>query len=695
MTESASSSKSAFAATDRPSVDGAYALRDLSEVVQRFHRSRDASWLSIARSIAAGLGVEAPIAADVRPEATARPFPAATVFLLGATSGGTPGCIGHVSARPATWTVGGAGLGVSDATIAGGSDLAQAVKTAVLESVRPVSPEAVSPDCEIIIPTPGEGDSQALAVAIAAMHALLGCGVPPGLAATGGFDPHHTKFRTVPIATLPAKLAAAGRWGLRTLVVVEGQPLPDDLPDGLRIIEASRDPEALPLLVLQLASDAGWEESAIAAWQRALALYDLRVASRRDEPIDSVVEVIRPFLDPVAGLLDPGAVPIPSAVQAATRTANCDPILVGLAADIRSRVLLHAGRSVESAWWDAMAVGLRGLGDLPDGLLGDHLLLRQPSHRSVLAIDLGDLDDPDPADPNRVSHPHVVLDASIDEWRGRWCTRHQSLLAIFATNTRWRRRLYLARRDLDRSRFDEATRDLFVWRARWEELLEDHAQLALGMADTSLPRQWNYVLEHAVTDASLRDPDGFAPGGGDPAVRRAIAEELAAMPGLCDDLESRRRRIGELRAFDVRGLLHWSWLAVEESISDDLRDRCLELLANEEPADAARVAEWCWRVEGLTESDRSLVLAAIRDSVVAQIESGPEFGSGVVGPHRSGIQRLVALRRAAILDLESVPEAPGKTWVESVTPPSGPDSLQRAFEDLRSRPELLLVRTPY
>ncbi len=356
MTESASSSKSAFAATDRPSVDGAYALRDLSEVVQRFHRSRDASWLSIARSIAAGLGVEAPIAADVRPEATARPFPAATVFLLGATSGGTPGCIGHVSARPATWTVGGAGLGVSDATIAGGSDLAQAVKTAVLESVRPVSPEAVSPDCEIIIPTPGEGDSQALAVAIAAMHALLGCGVPPGLAATGGFDPHHTKFRTVPIATLPAKLAAAGRWGLRTLVVVEGQPLPDDLPDGLRIIEASRDPEALPLLVLQLASDAGWEESAIAAWRRALALYDLRVASRRDEPIDSVVDVIRPFLDPVAGLLDPGAVPIPSAVQAATRTANCDPILVGLAADIRSRVLLHAGRSVESAWWDAMAV---------------------------------------------------------------------------------------------------------------------------------------------------------------------------------------------------------------------------------------------------------------------------------------------------------------------------------------------------
>ncbi len=680
----------------RPSVGEAYGLRDLHAVVQRFQRSRDATWLSIARSIASGLAVDPPIAADVRPEATARPFPAATVFLLGATSGETPGCIGHVSARPATWTVGGAGLGVSDATIAGGSDLVEAVTAAVLDSVRPVSPEAVSPECELVIPMPGEGDSQALAVAIAVMHALLRCGVPPGLAATGGFDPHRKQFRTVPMTTLPAKLAAAERWGLRTLVVVEGQPLPDVMPEGLRIIEASRDPGALPLLVLRLAGESGDpDRAAIAAWQRALALYDLRVASRRDEPIDSVVEVIRPFLDPVAGLLDPGAVPIPSAVQAATRTANCDPILVGLAADIRSRVLLHAGRSVESAWWDAVAVGLRGLGDLPDGLLGDHLLLRQPSHRSVLAIDLGDLDDPDPADPTRTSHPHVVLDASIADLHGRWCTRHQALLAIFATNTRWRRLLYLARRDLDRSRFDQATRDLFLWRSRWEELLEDHARSALGMADTSLPRQWNYVLEHAVTEASLQDPDGFAAGGGDPAVRRAIADALAAIPGLADDLRARRRDIATRRAFDVRGLLQWSWLAVDGSISDALRDRCRELLSIEEPADAARVAEWWWRVPEVAESDRALVLATLRTSVLAQVEPGPEVGAGVTSPHPPGIQRLVALRRAAILDLESVPDPPETTWVESVTPPSEPDSLLRAFEDLRSRPELLLVRTPY
>jgi hypothetical protein len=106
-------------------------------------------------------------------------------------------------------------------------------------------------------------------------------------------------------------------------------------------------------------------------------------------------------------------------------------------------------------------------------------------------------------------------------------------------------------------------------------------------------------------------------------------------------------------------------------------------------------------VPGLAESDRSRVLAALLASVVAQIESESgsesesESESGVAVPHPSGIQRVIALRRAAILDLDGVPDAPGATWVESVTPPSGPDSLRRAFDDLRSRPELLLVRTPY
>ncbi len=694
MSESTSASnagETAFGPGSQSLAWQAYRQPDLDAVVGRYQRTRDASWLAIARSLATRLGIDAPVSPGVRPEAVGRPFPPATVFLLGATSGEPPGCIGHVSARPATWTVGGAGLGVSEATILGGSDLVESVTAAVLDSVRPVSPDAVSPGCQVIIPVQGEGDSQALAVAIAAMHALLRSDVPPGLAATGGFDPHQKHFRAVPMETLPAKLAAAARWKIRTLVVVEGQPLPDDLPDGLRIIEAPHDPGALPLLVLQLASEELAGGSAVSAWQRALALYDLRVASRREEPVESVLAVTRPFVEAIDAALDRDRLPEPGEVRAANRETGGDPIIVGLAADIRSRVLLHAGRSLESAWWDAVAVGLRGIGDLPDGLLGDHLLLRQPSHRSVLAIDLGDLDDPEPSDPHRVSHPHVVLDDAIRELHGRWCTRHQSLLAIFATNTRWRRLLYLARRDLDRSRFDAATEDLLVWQDRWAELLEDHARVTLGMADTSLPRQWNYVLEHAVTDASLQDVHAHGAGAGNPAVRQACADRWGATPGLLEDLDARRQEVGSLKVFDVRGLLQWSWLVADEAIPDGLCDRCRELLRTEKPEEAARVAEWWWRVPPTDPSDRSLTLDTLRKAVEAQIDSHVD-GADRRPP---GIQRLVALRRAAILDLEGMPSAPGSDWVASITPPSGPASLRRAFDDLRARPDLLLVRTPY
>lgn len=695
MTESTSSSKSAFAATDRPSVGGAYALRDLSAVVQRFHRSRDATWLSIARSIAAGLGVEAPIAPDVRPEATARPFPAATVFLLGATSGETPGCIGHVSARPSAWSIGGAGAGESVATIRGGAEIADTVVQRIVEAVRGLSPDAVRPETELVVPTNGEGDSHALAVAIAAMHALLRCGVPPGLAATGGFDAGadggHPRFRSVPIETLPAKLAAATRWGVRILVVVEDQPLPDDLPPDLRIVRVAHDPGALPLLVLQLASEGAAARDATEAWRKALALYDLRVASRRGEPIESVWSVTAPFVDPVVEGLDRVTPPSPEAVREAVVRRGLDPVVVGLAADIRSRVLLHAGRSVESAWWDAIAVGLRGQGDLPDGLLGDHILLRQPSHRSILALDLGALDDPLPSDPRRESHPHVVLDRSIEDLERRWRTRHQTLLGIFATNSRWRRQLYLARRDLDRSRFDAATTDLLRWRSRWEDLLDDHARLGLRMGDTDLSRQWNYVLEHAVTDVSLRDPDGFSRGGGDIEVRRQVAAAWHADEGLLADLQARLASSEPLKAFDLRGLLQWLWVSVETAVPPAVGDRCREILLDGRDFAAVGVAEWWWRLLDADSPDRRLVHDTFRRVIEPHI--GAEAAADDGRP--TGIPRVVALRRAAILDLDGVPSAPGSSWVESVAPPAGPASLRAMFEDLRSRPGRILLRTPY
>lgn len=683
-----------------PGFADVYALPDLEAVVTAHRRSRHGRWLALARGLAEALGHAAPVEPSVRPEIQAVSLPPATVFLLAATDGSPPGCLGHVSARPAAWSLGMPGAGESASKIADGADLVEAVVGRVVSSVRALSPDAIRPETSVEVPVAGAGDSHGLAVAIASMHAMLRARVPAGLAATGGFDRASGRFTAVPLETLPAKLAAVERWGVRTLVIVDGQVLPECLPPELRVIRMSPDPGALPLLVLELADDVARASrpdapsvDARRAWQQALALYDLRVATGLDEPVDAVLAKTAPFVEAVASGLEAMRIPSEDAVREAFEASTADPLVVGLAADIRSRALLHAGRSVEAAWWDGVSIGLRGLGDLPDGMLGDHMLYRQPSHRSILAIDLGDIDDPD-ATTAAGSHPHAVLDAAIRDLEGRWCTRHQALFAIFASNTRWRRRLYLARRDLDLGRFDQAASDLLRWRHRWEDLLEVHARHGLGMGNTDLARQWNAVLEHAVTEVSLRDPEGFSTGGGDDGLRRGIASRWIEDELLLRDLEDRHAAIGTLSAFDLRGLLQWLWLQGEEPLPDGVATRCRVVLGGTEkhPVSAVRgVAEWWWRFPGLADADRQLVLGLLRGSLDAELVGGTHADRG----RATGVHRIVGLRRARILDLEGLEGSPKGNWVDSVARPDGPESLQQAFDDLRSQPESLLVRVPY
>lgn len=686
-----------------PGFEDVYALPDLEAAGMAFRRSRHGRWLALARGLAEALGHAAPLEPSVRPEIEPVSLPAATVFLLAATDRTPPGCLGHVAARPATWSLGMPGAGESSSRIADGADLVEAVVGRVVSSVRTLSPDAIRPETSVSVPFAGAGDSHGVAVAIASMHAMLRARVPFGLAATGGFDEASGRFTPVPLETLPAKLAAAERWRVRTLVVVEGQVLPEAMPHGLRVIRMSPDPGALPLLVLELAdlvttqSPSGAAEAdSRRAWQQALALYDLRVATGLEEPVDSVLAKTAPFVEPVVSGLEATRMPSKDAVRAAFEATTSDPLVVGLAADIRSRALLHAGRSVEAAWWDAVSVGLRGLGDLPDGMLGDHMLYRQPAHRSILAIDLGDLDDPDDRGASNTGggHPHAVLDSAIRDLEGRWCTRHQALFAIFASNTRWRRRLYLARRDLDLGRFEQAASDLLRWRHRWEDLLEVHARHGLGMGNTDLARQWNAVLEHAVTEVSLRDPEGFSTGGGEDGLRRGIASRWIEDDLLLRDLEDRHAAIDTLSAFDLRGLLQWLWLQGEQPLPEVVVTRCRVVLGETEkhPVSAVRgVAEWWWRLPGLADADRQLVLGVLRGSLDAELVGGTHADGG----RATGVHRIVGLRRARILDLEGLDGPPKRSWVDSVARPDGPGSLQQAFDDLRSQPESLLVRVPY
>lgn len=638
-----------------------YNQSDLEACRGRFGRDLRYEWIGLGRGLAQALG-RPDVFDGLREDVPASRLPPATVFILGrvdrAIEGAIPGdgdrasdgCLGHVSAT--VGSPGGVVVEESRDRILGGDALAASIAGAVVATVRPLMPDIASPNLEVITPRPGEGDSHGLAIGLAVLHALLGARVSPGTAASGGFDPERSRFTPVAPDSLPSKAAAASRWGVRRILVVEGQEVPAELRDGrLEWVEVSSDPSALVLELLRNPDEATGEAER-EVLRQALAMYDIRVARAFDEPSSRVFEVTEPFL------VD----------------ADRDPVLGMLAADIRSRSLLHAGRSIEAEEWNRRAARLVGRGDLPPGLLGDHLLYQRPSHESVLAIDLGVFEDDAPT--------HRALDQAIDDLGRRWCTRHQVLLHLFARNTRWRRRLYLARRREDPDLLAAAEEDLRFFADRWSELLDDHATRDLGMGNSDLARQWNYVLEHHATRALLLGGRGDDPL--DQAPVESATEQVRRDGPLVAEIRRRETRVEALSPFDLRGLIQGWWLLREAT---DSAVRAVEgRLAS--PGDAADViwVEWYRRQSGTTSPG---ITAALERAVRPHLAG--------VGATPAGIGRLIALRRAAMLDLDGRPgpESDGEGWVASLAVPERPASLVEAFEDLRSDPGGLLLRTPY
>jgi hypothetical protein len=203
---------------------------------------------------------------------------------------------------------------------------------------------------------------------------------------------------------------------------------------------------------------------------------------------------------------------------------------------------------------------------------------------------------------------------------------------------------------------------------------------------------------------------GFARGEGDGGIRREIAARWGRDDGLRADIEARWSRIATLSSFDLRGLLQWVWLSGEMStpepvptsgsgrcpLPSELSARCRMVVgaSSDSSSDSASigVAEWWWRLLEPADADRLVVHAALRRSLDGHL-SGEADGDGRSSP--PGVHRLIALRRAAVLDLDRVSGSPGRDWTASIVAPDRPASLVRTFEELRSRPEQLLVRTPY
>jgi hypothetical protein len=451
--------------------DWGWALsRDPNDLVELLRAGRANIWLErLLRGLDARLGGVLELPAPTREAArTGCWLPADVVPIVGALPGGE-GALGIVRLNRSEHALSSPELNLEQRTgRSGDSSLAARDGVALVTNMlAELLPNAPRPLPELSVGRASTGDSVALPSGVGALLQLFGVPWPEDLIVTGGIDLESGCFTAVPSETLPGKLAALKSWGFTRIGLVStGMAAVESLSsslDGVRVESLPSDPAELP------AALAGLEgiELREADVARALALFDLRVGRAGPHLLDRVLETTAVFVE------------------------HGSPLVRHLAHDMRSRALLHAGRSDEARTELEHADRLHGQGDLPDGRLRDVLRYQQGAHRSVVHLDLGDWSDDHPA--------HQAVDVLISELDGRWDTRHERLMRIFLANTRARRMEYLGRLDSEASRFDRAWSDLIVDRDRWTELLEDYAIGELHLRDTSRARIENQLVDIAAS----------------------------------------------------------------------------------------------------------------------------------------------------------------------------------------------------
>ena len=696
-------------ATSRLSWAEAYGCNEPHEALARYSDAlHEQGWIAIARTFESRLNVEPFVPASLRPGIGPASLAPTAVFLLAATNEDPPGRLGHVSAELAVSGFGSTTVEMPGRSLEGGHLVADQVARSLMRVVRFLAPDASVPGFEIVIPRDGVGDSHALACGVTGMLALLGAASRPGVAATGGFDVAQKRFTPVPAATIHSKLEAARRWGIQRLLVVEGQSFAgvpgfagqavgehssDGVEwSGIEIMEVPSDPASLPVLVADLVA----MDPPHAALRQALGLYDFNIARMLETTLDSVFEATAPF---IPREIDAEVCRRTGGARSGGRTSaegSSDPILVLMAADIRSRKCLHEGRSEEAAIWLEIARKHRHRGDLPDGVIGDYLQYEQAAHRAIVAVDQGVLEDPQ--DGPRV---HAELDELIVDLDQRWRTRHQSMQRVFLRNTRARRLLYLARLTGRQDLRQQAIEDCLSVRPRWTELLEDHGARELKLGNTNLRRQENFWLEHLVTEASMIDPAAFSAGRWHPGA--ASIAGLKEAVGIWTD--SRDIDPDRLSGYDLLGLVQWRWLteSVEAAEFEAMRCRLLWLVdalprGSSPGHPLCSVAEWLLRFASLNSSDRRSLHHVLIKGLAPHV-AGATPEEGAVDGQAGSIQRVLALRSAAVLDQEGVPVGDGpserSSWLAAIRPLASPESLQGLFDDIRSDPRLIAARCPY
>lgn len=544
------------------------------------------------------------------------------VPIVGACFDGT-GCLGFVSVqyKPA------ASPPPTEDTERAAHDAA----TAVAEIFRRLDHGLGQPYVELMLRDAG-GESVGLSSLIAAMINLLSVTPRDDFAATGCFNAVNG-LQPVEGDTLPIKIETAKAWGYRRLLVVEGQP--GISPScGVEIVEI---PCNLTYALLAILREVTTSPSGLAL-ARVLAVFD-QVAVRadpRDQELDRTLQVTQDFVNPATPEL-------------ARHVAH----------DIRSRALLHAGRTEEANEEKRNADQLRPKPlEFPSGWLGDYLKWHQVAHHAVLALDQGRWDDGQPE--------HQLVDRTLERLLGaisdQQAGREELLAALFLSNTRARRLDFLGRWRRDSELLCRAWDDVTRFRSYWLALFEYCRQI--GLNDSDLHRQHNYCIEVLASYWHLK--------GRLPEPWREIGHTFWPATSAVE--------VEQLGPFDLANLLRWKAIFGQE-VGVDFVDRVLktaqkmfERAQGGYPTFLAFETVLRYRM-GDDEQQRMAADALARSCLFSSVSP-------------ASILVLLALRASRLL------ETIGYHQLKPTRPTQGTSLAVRA-EELLHDPETLVDRCPY
>jgi hypothetical protein len=225
-----------------------------------------------------------------------------------------------------------------------------------------------------------------------------------------------------------------------------------------------------------------------------------------------------------------------------------------VAHDIRSRALLHVGRTDEAAEEKKKADASRPAPlEFPSGWLGDYLKWHQVAHHAVLALDQGRWDDDEPE--------HRLLDRTLDRLLGaisdQQAGREELLAALFLSSTRGRRFDFLGRWHRDSDLLCRAWDGVTRFRSVWPDLFDYCCQI--GLRDADLHRQHNCCLDVLASYWHLK---GHLPVSWS-EIGHTFWPEASSV------------EVERLGPFDLANLLRWKVISGQE-VSVDIVDRVLK-----------------------------------------------------------------------------------------------------------------------